>query len=272
MVRRKLLNPFRHNGLTVLLHGIPVRHGSCELIGSMTTFGLHTSVPSLRRNDAPVDAAEHPHHREGVRRFLNVAVAAVGILVSAPIMALVAVAVKLSSPGPVFYRQQRVGLDLRTSTGGNHRRKVDLGGLPFTIFKFRTMRVAAPGEEKQVWALQSDPRITPIGTFLRKTRLDELPQLFNVLLGDMNVVGPRPEQPAIFRNLREEVPSYSVRQRVRPGITGQAQITLHYDTCLDDVRKKVQADLEYIENQSVLSDLRIMVLTAPAVIFKKGGW
>ena len=236
----------------------------------MTTFGLHTSVPLLRQNDARSDLAEHPHYREGARRVLNVAVAAIGLVVAAPIMVAVAVAVKLSSAGPVFYRQQRVGLDIRTSNGGNHRRKMDLGGRPFTIFKFRTMRVAKAGEQVQVWASHDDPRITPIGTFLRRTRLDELPQLFNVLIGDMNVVGPRPEQPAIFQNLRSEVPNYRARQQVRPGITGRAQITLQYDSCVDDVRKKVEADLEYIESQSLVEDLRIMAMTAPVMLFRKG--
>ncbi len=236
----------------------------------MTTFGLHTAVPTYTRGDVSAESAEHPHYREGARRALNVAVAAIGIVVAAPIMVAVAVAVKLSSPGPIFYRQKRVGLDIRTSNGGNHRRKVDMGGKPFTIFKFRTMRVATPGEEIQVWASQGDPRITPIGGFLRRSRLDELPQLFNVLTGDMNIVGPRPEQPEIFQNLRSAVVNYHARQRVRPGITGRAQITLHYDSCIEDVRKKVEADLAYIHTQSVLEDLRIMVLTAPVMIFRKG--
>ena len=236
----------------------------------MTTFGLHTAVPTYTRGDVSAESAEHPHYREGARRALNVAVAAIGIVVAAPIMVAVAVAVKLSSPGPIFYRQKRVGLDSRTSNGGNHRRKVDMGGKPFTIFKFRTMRVATPGEEIQVWASQGDPRITPIGGFLRRSRLDELPQLFNVLTGDMNIVGPRPEQPEIFQNLRSAVVNYHARQRVRPGITGRAQITLHYDSCIEDVRKKVEADLAYIHTQSVLEDLRIMVLTAPVMIFRKG--
>ena len=236
----------------------------------MTTFGLHTAVPTYSRGEDSTDSAEHPHYREGARRALNVAVAAVGIVVAAPIMVAVAMAVKISSPGPVFYRQKRVGLDIRTSNGGNHRRKVDLGGRPFTILKFRTMRVAKPGEEIQVWASKGDPRITPIGNFLRRTRLDEIPQLFNVLLGDMNVVGPRPEQPGIFQSLRSEVPNYRARQQVRPGITGRAQITLQYDSCIDDVRKKVAADLEYIESQSLVEDLRIMAMTAPVMIFRRG--
>lgn len=239
----------------------------------MTTFGLHTVIPKLKRSsEARAVPADHPHAQERARRVLNVAVAAIGLVVTAPVMALIAAAIKVTDPGPIFYRQQRVGLCLRNTQGGNFRRKEDLGGKPFTIYKFRTMRVAKPGQEAQVWASADDPRITRLGKFLRKTRLDELPQLYNVLLGDMNVVGPRPEQPAIFQSLRTEVPSYPIRQRVRPGITGQAQITLHYDTCIDDVKKKVEADLKYIENQSILTDLRIMLLTVPVVVFRKGGW
>lgn len=214
--------------------------------------------------------AQHPHDREGARRILNVAVAAVGIIVTAPIMLAVAVAVKLSSPGPVLYRQRRVGLDLRTSRGDTYGRQVDIGGRPFTILKFRTMHVARSGQDAEVWASEADPRITSIGQFLRRTRLDEIPQLFNVIKGDMNVVGPRPEQPAIFQNLRAEVPNYRARQQVRPGITGRAQITLQYDSCIEDVRRKVAADLEYIQSQSLVEDLRIMAMTAPVMLFRKG--
>lgn len=240
----------------------------------MTTFGLHTVIPKFRRVSSEVELpADHPHNREKARRLLNIAAASVGLVVAAPVMLAIAVAIRLTDPsGPIFYRQTRVGLCTRRERGGNFRRKQDIGGKPFTIYKFRTMKVAKPGEEKQVWASENDPRITKLGRFLRKTRLDELPQLWNVVKGDMNVVGPRPEQPEIFQNLRDAVPTYAVRQRVRPGITGQAQITLHYDTCVEDVKKKVEADLQYIERQSVLTDLRIMLMTVPVVVFRKGGW
>ena len=264
-----IYNRLKYKSLRHWHRKVTRRHATCETYSStMTTYDLHTSLPVTRASKAV--PADHPHRQEGARRALNVAVAAVGIVAVAPVMALIAVAVKVTSPGPVFYRQRRVGLCTRSTHGGNHRRKVDLGGKPFTIYKFRTMRVAKPGQESQVWATKNDPRITPIGGFLRRTRLDELPQLFNVLLGDMNIVGPRPEQPEIFQNLRQEVPSYAARQRVRPGITGRAQITLAYDSCIDDVRKKVAADLEYIESQSFLEDLRIMALTAPVMVFRKG--
>lgn len=154
--------------------------------------------------------------------------------------------------------------------GGRRRR--NSGGQLFTIYKFRTMEVEEDGEGGQVWAKEDDPRVTPVGRFLRRYRLDELPQLFNVLLGDMNVVGPRPEQPKIFENLREEIEDYEERQSVLPGITGWAQVNHHYDRSLDDVRKKVSYDLEYIERESAVEDFKIMLRTLPAVVFKNDGW
>lgn len=238
----------------------------------MPTLGLNTVIPKFRttRELAALEPS-HPHAQERGRRVLNVIVATVGLIVTAPVMLLIAVAIRLTdNSGPVLYRQTRIGLCVRNTRGGNFRRRVDMGGRPFTIYKFRTMRVMPAGQERQVWAAENDPRITRLGQFLRKSRLDELPQLWNVLKGDMNVVGPRPEQPEIFQTLRDEVSGYAARQRVRPGITGLAQVTLSYDTCVDDVRKKVQADLEYINRQSLLEDLRIMALTAPVMLFRKG--
>ncbi|MEX1181756.1 MAG: sugar transferase [Gemmatimonadota bacterium] len=205
-----------------------------------------------------------------LRRVLNVAVAAVGIILTVPIMLLIAMLVRLTSPGPVLYRQQRVGLDRRRGTRGHWRRRVDYGGKLFTIYKFRTMRVEPEGQAQQVWASRSDPRITPIGNVLRKYRLDELPQLFNVLRGDMNVVGPRPEQPKIFLQLREQVERYHERQRVLPGITGWAQVNQSYDQNIEDVRRKVRLDLEYAERESPVQDLMIMVRTVPVMLFKVG--
>lgn len=206
------------------------------------------------------------------QRELNVLVALFGLLVCLPVFAILALVVKLSSPGPVFYKQLRVGVDRRGGRpGGNGRRKIDYGGKLFTIYKFRTM-YAQTGPAQQVWAGKEDPRVTPIGRVLRKYRLDELPQLFNVLKGDMNIVGPRPEQPEIVLKLREQVENYIDRQRVLPGITGLAQINHHYDMCVDDVRTKVRYDLEYAARQSALEDLRTMVRTVPVVLFRKGGW
>jgi lipopolysaccharide/colanic/teichoic acid biosynthesis glycosyltransferase len=123
-----------------------------------------------------------------------------------------------------------------------------------------------------VWASQSDPRVTPIGRLLRGMRLDELPQLYNVLRGEMNIVGPRPERPSIFARLRQDIPEYCIRQRVKPGITGWAQINQAYDACVEDVRRKVEYDLEYLRRQGILEDLRIMSMTLPVILFRKGGW
>jgi lipopolysaccharide/colanic/teichoic acid biosynthesis glycosyltransferase len=173
----------------------------------------------------------------------------------------------------VFYTQTRVGIDRRTPSVGmnDSRRKVDYGGRLFKIYKFRTM-VANPNTALQVWADQNDKRITRIGKFLRQYRLDELPQLINVLKGDMNVVGPRPEQPKIFLDLHKQIHNYGRRQRVLPGITGWAQINHHYDRNVEDVKRKLAFDLEYIERQTPLHDLRILAQTIPVVLLKRGGW
>jgi lipopolysaccharide/colanic/teichoic acid biosynthesis glycosyltransferase len=207
-------------------------------------------------------------------RVVNVLVALVALLVGSPLMLLIALAIKLTSPGPVFYTQPRVGLDRRR--GSDPRwdcvRKVDHGGRIFTIYKFRTMRAEQPGVESQVWARRDDARVTLIGRVLRRYRLDEFPQLINVLRGDMNIVGPRPEQPQIFRELREQIAGYAHRQRVLPGITGWAQVHQGYDSSLDSVRAKLRYDLEYLENVSPVNDIRIMLRTIPVMLFQRGGW
>jgi lipopolysaccharide/colanic/teichoic acid biosynthesis glycosyltransferase len=210
--------------------------------------------------------------RERTRRWVNIVVASLGILVTAPLMLAIAVLIKLTSKGPVIYKQPRVGVDRRLGRESyplNPRRSADLGGRIFTIYKFRTMRPAR-GEQRQVWASSRDPRITSVGRFLRAFRLDELPQLFNVLKGDMNIVGPRPEQPEIFADLREELGYYRRRQKVLPGITGLAQVTLPYDQSLDDVKRKVDLDLEYIRRRSAAQDLLIMAKTMPVMVLRKG--
>jgi len=192
-------------------------------------------------------------------------------------MLLVAVLVKVTSTGPIIFSQIRVGLDRREREEewhsvidgpGRARRRVDYGGSLFRIYKFRTMLVEETAP--QVWASPDDPRITPIGHFLRKYRLDELPQLVNVLRGDMNLVGPRPEQPDIAVALRSRVPKYAGRNQVLPGITGWAQINNSYDQSLDDVRRKVDLDLQYIEERSPAKDLRIMLRTVPVMLLRKG--
>jgi lipopolysaccharide/colanic/teichoic acid biosynthesis glycosyltransferase len=211
---------------------------------------------------------------ERVNRVLNLILASLAILVLLPIFLLVAVAVWLTSPGPVLYTQTRVGIDRRSrrALALYDRRARDEGGTMFTIYKFRSMFVDAEQKSGAVWATPNDPRVTPVGKFLRKTRLDELPQLFNVVKGDMNIVGPRPERPSIFARLREDISEYPLRQRAKPGITGWAQINLAYDSSIEDVRRKVDLDLEYLRRQGVVEDVRIMLRTVPVMLFKRGGW
>lgn len=221
-----------------------------------------------------VETAVGPEHDGFGRRAVNVAIALVALVVALPLMIVTAILVRLDSPGPIIYTQARVGLDRRRRriAATVESRVTDIGGKPFTIYKFRTMRVDAEAGGSAVWATQQDPRVTSIGRFLRASRLDELPQLVNVLKGDMNIVGPRPERPQIFARLREDIQHYQVRQRARPGITGLAQINQAYDTCLDDVRKKVAYDLEYVRDSSVWDDLAIMAKTIPVMLMRRYGW
>jgi len=216
--------------------------------------------------------------RDTLRRLLSLLVAFIGLTVTVPVMLLIALVIKLTAPGPVIYSQFRVGVNRRTSgerrarSRGrlSSRRWRDQGGRPFTIYKFRTMTAVTDGPAEQVWASAEDPRITSIGQFLRKYRLDEFPQLYNVLRGDMNLVGPRPEQPEIFARLSNLIERYTERQRVLPGITGWAQVNHHYDTNDEDVRRKVALDLQYIDRRSPVEDLRIMARTVPVMMLKKG--
>ena len=214
----------------------------------MTSLRINDIMPQWREQRVTV-GLRRSRYDDRARRLLNVVVASLALLASAPLMLMIAVLIKLTSKGPVLYRQTRVGLNRRSpdSEGGNHRRTADVGGRPFTIYKFRTMAASSnAGRSSQVWAAPDDARVTPVGRILRQFRLDELPQMVNVLKGDMNVVGPRPEQPRIFADLRLQVHKYAERQRVRPGITGWAQINHHYDESVEDVRRKVAYDLEYV--------------------------
>ena len=247
----------------------PSRVISPRLDGAAARSERRSSRPSL---EIPVLVEATPGER--ARRVLNIVLATIALIVVLPVMALIALVIKLTSRGPVFYTQVRVGLDRRGNKldATNHRRTADIGGAPFRIYKFRTMRVDAESGTGAVWATKKDPRITLVGGFLRQYRLDELPQLINVIRGEMNIVGPRPERPTIFAELRETIKEYPLRQRARPGITGLAQINHHYDACLEDVQKKVQYDLEYLRKQGVAEDLKIMLKTIPVILFRRGGW
>lgn len=239
---------------------------------------LEVNIPVTREAGASAltnnSQVEPTSRSAGAQRLMNVAIASFALIIVSPVMMLFAALVKLTSPGPIFYSQARVGLDRRRAVTRNmyDRRTRDIGGRPFMIYKFRTMCVDAEGEKGAVWATKKDARVTPLGRVMRKYRVDELPQLFNVIRGEMNIVGPRPERPSIFSRLCDDIEEYPLRQRAKPGITGWAQVNHNYDTCVDDVRTKVRYDLEYLRRQSVAEDLAIMARTLPVMIFNKGGW
>ncbi len=189
-----------------------------------------------------------------VRRVLNFSVALVGLILSLPLLPFIVLAVKLDSPGPALYRQKRVGQR----------------GLTFYCYKFRTMRQDAEADTGATWATDDDPRITRVGRFLRSSRLDEIPQLFCVLKGDMHFVGPRPERPEFVEWLSKEIPYYGVRHVVRPGITGWAQVQYKYGNTLEDAREKLQYDLFYIKNASLGLDILIVFQTIKIVLLGRG--
>src|SRR5262245_41066597 len=260
-----------HFGATTRSSGNAFDYGRGNVDGALDLVPtpFENAQLSLVQTDQVYPAARS----ERLSRSLNVAVAMVALVVAFPGMVLVALAVWITSKVPVVYYQIGCRVDRRFRTSSACDRRVhDYGGRLFRMYKFRTMRVDAEADGKPVWAQKIDPRTTPVGQFLRKTRLDELPQLYNVIRGDMNIVGPRPERPVIFAQLRDEVPQYAQRQRVKPGITGWAQINQSYDSCIDDVKSKVRYDLEYVQNQSFGHDLRIMSMTLPVMLFRKGGW
>ena len=177
------------------------------------------------------------------KRVVDILVAFIGIVVSSPVMLIAAVAVGCTSRGPVIFKQERIGL---------HNR-------PFKMYKFRTMKVQKPSKEEKGWTTKDDPRVTKVGRFLRKTSIDELPQLFNILKGDMSVVGPRPERPQFVDKFKEEIPRYMVKHQVRPGLTGWAQINGYRgDT---SIKRRIEYDIFYIENWTMSFDIKIMFLT-----------
>lgn len=178
-----------------------------------------------------------------MKRIVDIAVSLVGLVVASPIMLAAAIAVGCTSRGPVIFKQERIGL---------HNK-------PFRMYKFRTMEVQKPAAEKEGWTVKDDPRVTKVGKFLRRTSIDELPQLFNILMGDMSVVGPRPERPQFVEQFKEEIPRYMVKHQVRPGLTGWAQINGYRgDT---SIKKRIEYDIFYIENWTMSFDIKIMFLT-----------
>ncbi|MDX1419269.1 MAG: sugar transferase [Rubricoccaceae bacterium] len=195
-----------------------------------------------------------PTWEKSTKRLIDITASAVVLLAGLPLWLLLGALVRLSSPGPAIYRQTRVG---------QH-------GRPFTMYKFRTMVNGAEAATGPVWAQKGDRRVTPLGRLLRRLRLDEVPQLWNVLRGDMSLVGPRPERPYFVAQHVEAIPLYSRRHRVKPGITGLAQVKWRYDGDLDDVRQKLKYDLFYIENMSLRMDTQILFQTVRTAILGKG--
>jgi len=188
------------------------------------------------------------------KRALDILLSAIGLLLALPLMLLVALALRYTSPGPVFYHQRRVGRD----------------GRIFTIHKFRSMRTDAEKGTGAVWSSEGDPRVTPVGRFLRRSRLDEIPQLWNVLKGDMSFVGPRPERPEFVTDLTRSIPFYGQRHVVRPGLTGWAQVRHSYGSSTNDALQKLQYELFYIKHMSIAFDLFIVLETVKTVLVRRG--
>jgi len=178
-----------------------------------------------------------------IKRLIDIIGSIVALILFSPIMLVVAILVKKSSPGPIFFAQERIGL----------------GNRPFKMYKFRSMGVQDPKKEAKEWTTKNDARVTPVGRIIRKTSLDELPQFWNVLKGDMSLIGPRPERPLFVEKFKEEIPRYMIKHQVRPGITGWAQVNgFRGDT---SIRSRIEHDLYYIENWSLGLDIKILFLT-----------
>ena len=227
---------------------------SCERVGIKAEiipdyiryFPAQPSIDMIE--DIPIINIRYVPLDDDFNKFLKYAsdyiISIIAIIITSPIMILTAIAIKLTSPGPIIFKQERIG----------HNSK------PFMMYKFRSMKVQDPSEEKSEWTTKDDPRKTKVGEFIRKTSIDELPQFFNVLKGDMSVVGPRPERPYFVEQFRDEIPKYMVKHQVKPGLTGWAQI----HGCRGDtsIKKRIKYDIEYVENWHMGLDLAIMIKTA----------
>jgi sugar transferase (PEP-CTERM system associated) len=188
------------------------------------------------------------------KRLAAVLVSLIGLLLTVCLVPFIAIAIKLSSPGPILYRQKRVGRE----------------GIVFNCYKFRTMRQDAEADTGATWTADDDPRITKVGSFLRTSRLDEIPQLWNVLMGDMSLVGPRPERPEFVEWLSREIPHYNVRHTIRPGITGWAQVRYRYGSSVEDSKEKLRYDLFYVKNMAPGFDLLILFYTIKIILLGRG--
>jgi exopolysaccharide biosynthesis polyprenyl glycosylphosphotransferase len=231
------------------------RYRGIELIDFVTlNEELAQEIPIDHINDEWLFMASMNNSRIHIRRLkrlTDIIVSLVGLLITAPLAALATVLIKLDSRGPILYRQERLGRE----------------SVPFTLFKFRTMRVDAESATGPVWATENDPRITRLGRWLRKFRIDEIPQLFNVLRGDMSLVGPRPEREVFIHKLSERIPFYAERLLVPPGITGWAQVMYPYAASIEESRRKLQFDLYYIKHMSFFLDMYVLLKTFKTMLF-----
>lgn len=210
-----------------------------------------------------------------LKRSLDVVGASIGLIAFSPVFVILAVAIKLDSRGPIFYTQERIGINRRRSRSGEPphggcRRVSDTFGRPFKIYKLRTMVADAERNTGPVWAAAKDNRITRLGRLLRKTRLDEMPQLWNVVRGDMSIVGPRPERPMFVASITESLPEYPKRCSALPGITGLAQVKSRYDSSIETVNRKLAYDLYYVRHGRLLLDLKIMAATVKVMARGEG--
>lgn len=235
----------------------------CKLIGVPSSDALSFCERELGKIDINLlkpswmlfsDGFKHSKRRSIAKRLFDLALASLFFLVLWPFMLLTAIAVRLESPGPILYHQQRVGFN----------------GKCFRIYKFRSMRQDAEQGGKAVWAQKNDARVTRVGAFIRNTRLDELPQLYNVLSGSMSFVGPRPERPEFVSELAQQIPFYDTRHKVKPGLMGWAQLKYPYGASVEDAKNKLQYDLYYTKNHSFLMDLLIMIQTVEIILLGKG--
>ena len=220
-----------------------------QIVSGLSKTNQIFGMPIIEISPEPM-----PLWEKAVKRIVDLGLSVIVLVVSFPFLLLVALLIRMSSPGPIIFRQERVGRN------GKH----------FTMYKFRTMIQDAEKSTGPMWAQKDDPRITPLGYWLRKLRIDEIPQLYNVIRGQMSLVGPRPERPHFVEQFKGQIPLYARRLRVRPGITGWAQVKWKYDSSLDDVKEKTKYDLYYVENISLRMDVKIIINTLITMVKAKG--
>ena len=237
--------------LACRIRGIPI----LDLAGCFERARAEVPLDSLKASWLVYGKGfEQGKVRHVVKRLIDILGAAVLLTLAAPIMAVSAVVVHVTSPGPILYRQERVGF----------------GGKIFMCLKFRSMRNDAEKDGVARWASKNDARVTSFGAIMRKTRIDELPQLFSVLRGEMSLIGPRPERPSFVAELRNHIPFYDLRHSIKPGLTGWAQVRSGYSATLEDARRKHQFDLYYVKNNSLMLDLLVLIETVSVVLFREG--